>query len=315
MRFLSWRKGEYRFEEGEPWSTPTRLDLTPSEAVEQRLRQTPQPPGETGSDGESPPRVRWSANATPLAEVTLSTKESTLLDFLRSPTNQNLTASEIVARSPLSDAETIQILSKLLAAGVIEDKNAARGPGLSSTLAGARVPSASSWSAAPQSAPPQKLGRFVIEGTLGRGSMGAVLLAKDPAIDRVVAIKLIQTAGHLSSSQSEKYRERFYREASAAGQLLHPNIATVFDVGHTDDGTPFIVMEYVKGQTLREALETETFSVAETMRIARDVLDALRFAHAQGIVHRDVKPGNIMITPIGTPRSWTSGLPMSWARS
>ena len=127
--------------------------------------------------------------------------------------------------------------------------------------------------------------------------MGAVLLAKDPAIDRVVAIKLIQTAGHLSSSQSEKYRERFYREASAAGQLLHPNIATVFDVGHTDDGTPFIVMEYVKGQTLREALETETFSVAETMRIARDVLDALRFAHSQGIVHRDVKPGNIMITP------------------
>ena len=92
---LSWRKGEYRFEEGEPWSTPTRLDLTPSEAVEESLRQTPQPPGETASDGESPSRVRWSANATPLAEVTLSTKESTLLDFLRSPTDQNLTASEL----------------------------------------------------------------------------------------------------------------------------------------------------------------------------------------------------------------------------
>ena len=98
------------------------------------------------------------------------------------------------------------------------------------------MPSASSWSAAPQSAPPQKLGRFVIEGTLGRGSMGAVLLAKDPAIDRVVAIKLIQTAGHLSSSQSEKYRS-VYREASAAGQLLHPNIATVFESATPTTGT------------------------------------------------------------------------------
>jgi len=143
---------------------------------------------------------------------------------------------------------------------------------------------------------PRKLGRFEVDRMLGRGSMGAVLLAKDPAIDRVVAIKLVQTAAHLTVAQRDKYRDRFYREASAAGQLLHPAIATVFDVGHTDDGTPFLVMEYVKGETLRELLENGKPTLAESLRIARDVLEALSFAHAQGIVHRDVKPSNIMVT-------------------
>jgi serine/threonine protein kinase len=146
---------------------------------------------------------------------------------------------------------------------------------------------------------PKKLGRFEVDRLLGQGSMGAVLLAKDPAIDRVVAIKLVQTAAHLTASQRDKYRERFYREASAAGQLLHPAIATVFDVGHTDDGTPFLVMEHVKGETLGELLEKGKPTLAETLRIARDVLEALSFAHAQGIVHRDVKPSNIMVTSEG----------------
>jgi eukaryotic-like serine/threonine-protein kinase len=289
---LSGREGEYRFESGDivPTSASGQLDLDENEDGDE----------DEATVREIRPRwIRWAASASPLADLTLSTRESALLDFLRSPANQNLTPAEIVARSPLSDEETIQVLSRLLAAGVLED-GAPEIPGpsdFSSTLAGVNVPSESRWPAAPRPAPPQKLGRFVVERTLGRGSMGAVLLANDPAIDRVVAIKLIQTAGHLSTSQSEKYRERFYREASAAGQLLHPNIATVFDVGHTDDGTPFIVMEYVKGTTLREALETETFSVADTIQIARDLLEALRFAHSQGIVHRDVKPSNIMVTP------------------
>lgn len=295
---LSWREGEYRFEQGDPASTPVRLDLSPSDAVEESHRVSARLQEDEATTKEGRPRlIRWASNASPIEEATLSTKESALLDFLRSPSNQNLTAPEIVARSPLNDEETIQILSRLLAAGVLEDRETAPPTGSASTPGEVKAPAESSWTAAPQTGPPQKLGRFLVERTLGRGSMGAVLLAKDPAIDRVVAIKLIQTAGHLSSSQSEKYRERFYREASSAGQLLHPNIATVFDVGHTDDGTPFIVMEYVKGTTLSEALETQTFSVADTMQIARDLLEALRFAHSQGIVHRDVKPSNIMVTP------------------
>jgi len=127
--------------------------------------------------------------------------------------------------------------------------------------------------------------------------MGAVLLAQDPAIGRVVAIKLIQTAVHLPRSSQEKYKERFYQEASAAGQLTHPNIVTVFDVGHADDDTPFIVMQFVEGKTLSEILETEKLSLTQAFQIAHDVLEGLAFAHSQGIVHRDIKPGNIMVTP------------------
>jgi len=229
--------------------------------------------------------IRWAIHAPiHVRETTLSTRETALLDFLRAEANQNLTPSEIVSRSPLSDGETMYVLSSLIATGVLELRDRASGPG---------APEGQLFGGTPL---PKKLGRFEVDRLLGRGSMGAVLLTKDPAIDRVVAIKLVQMAAHLTASQRDKYHERFYREASAAGQLLHPAIATVFDVGHTDDGTPFLVMEYVKGETLRELLENEKPTLAETLRIARDVLEALSFAHGQGIVHRDVKPSNIMVT-------------------
>jgi len=230
-----------------------------------------------------------------IGETTLSTRETALLDFLRAEANQNLTPSEIASRSPLGNGETLHVLSSLIATGVLELRDVSSEPGAQAEPFGATPL-------------PKKLGRFAVDRLLGRGSMGAVFLAKDPAIDRVVAIKLVQTAEHLTPSQREKYRERFYREASAAGQLLHPAIATVFDVGHTDDGTPFLVMEYVKGETLRELLENRKPTLAETLRIARDVLEALGFAHAQGIVHRDVKPSNIMVTSEGRAKIMDFGI-------
>jgi serine/threonine-protein kinase len=281
---LSWPDGEIQFEETLDLGAQPRprLDLKPSDVV-------PEPPS-----AEMPTAlagvVRWVRNPpTPFAETTLSTRESALLDLLRAPSSQGLTPTQIVEKSPLDDEETLRVLSSLVAAGVIEvndpvDKVDGSGSALAPSLT-------------LSSGIPRKLGRFDVERPLGRGSMGAVLLARDPAIDRPVAIKLIQTAGHLSEAQLDKYRERFYREASAAGQLVHPAIATVFDVGHAEDGTPFIVMEYVKGSTLRELLEKERLPRDAAMRIARDVLGALSFAHSQGIVHRDVKPTNVMVTP------------------
>ncbi len=248
------------------------------------------PDGPSEDDLQSSDRViRWVSNPPiHIGETTLSTRETALLDFLRAEANQELTPSEIVSRSPLSDVDTLHVLSSLIATGVLELRDR-----VSAEEASSEALDAPSFGATPL---PKKLGRFEVDRMLGRGSMGAVLLAKDPAIDRVVAIKLVQTAAHLSVAQRDKYRERFYREASAAGQLLHPAIATVFDVGHTDDGTPFLVMEYVKGETLRELLESGKPTLAESLRIARDVLEALSFAHSQGIVHRDVKPSNIMVT-------------------
>jgi serine/threonine protein kinase len=257
------------------------------------------PVGPSEDDLQSSDRViRWVSNpAIHIGETTLSTRETALLDFLRAEANQELTPSEIVSRSPLNDVDTLHVLSSLIATGVLE---------LRDRVSKGATPQA--WDALGATPLPKKLGRFEVDRMLGRGSMGAVLLAKDPAIDRVVAIKLVQTAAHLSVAQRDKYRERFYREASAAGQLLHPAIATVFDVGHTDDGTPFLVMEYVKGETLRELLEKRKPALAESLRIARDVLEALSFAHAQGIVHRDVKPSNIMVTSEGRGKIMDFGI-------
>jgi serine/threonine-protein kinase len=260
------------------------------------------PVGPVGDELHSTDRViRWASHPPiHIGETTLSTRETALIDFLRAEANQDLTPSEILSRSPLSGGETMAVLSGLIATGVLE-----LGERSSAPEAKPEARDAQPFDPVPL---PKKLGRFEVDRLLGRGSMGAVLLAKDPAIDRVVAIKLVQTAAHLTASQRDKYRERFYREASAAGQLLHPAIATVFDVGHTDDGTPFLVMEYVKGETLRELLENGKPTLAETLRIARDVLEALGFAHAQGIVHRDVKPSNIMVTSEGRAKIMDFGI-------
>jgi serine/threonine protein kinase len=260
--------------------------------------------GPSEDDLQSSDRViRWVSNPpVHIGETTLSTRETALLDFLRAEANQELTPKEIVSRSPLSDVDTLHVLSSLIATGVLELRDRVSNAGAAATSGAFDTPF---FGATPL---PKKLGRFEVDRVLGRGSMGAVLLAKDPAIDRVVAIKLVQTASHLSVAQRDKYRDRFYREASAAGQLLHPAIATVFDVGHTDDGTPFLVMEYVKGETLRELLDKGKPTLPDSLRIARDVLEALSFAHAQGIVHRDVKPSNIMVTSEGRGKIMDFGI-------
>ena len=200
--------------------------------------------------------------------------------------------SDVLEMSTLSRDDTLEGLEALITAGIL---NVSTNPELRPDT----EPDPNRGAPTPlfPSGTPTKLGRFEVQRVLGRGSMGAVLLAQDPAIDRIVAIKLIQTAVHLPQSSQEKYRERFYREASAAGQLIHPNIVTVFDVGHADDDTPFIVMEFIEGKTLSEILETETLSHTRAFQIAHDVLDGLAFAHSQGIVHRDIKPGNIIVTP------------------
>jgi serine/threonine protein kinase len=155
---------------------------------------------------------------------------------------------------------------------------------------------------------PQALGRYVVEQAIGRGSMGAVLLARDPAIDRRVAVKLIQTSVQLTPPEWEKYKERFYREARAAGKLLHQGIVAIFDVGHTVEGIPFIVMEYVEGRTLAALAQDKELPLEQVLRLSRECLDALEYAHSQGVVHRDLKPANIMITAEGRPKIMDFGV-------
>jgi serine/threonine protein kinase len=133
-------------------------------------------------------------------------------------------------------------------------------------------------------------GRYRVERVLGHGGMALVLLARDGELDRPVAIKLL--AENLANDES--FRERFVREARVAARLAHPNIVQVFDVGK-DDGRPYIVMEYVDGDTLADAMRHQgKFAPEEVVDVALQVCGGLEHAHAAGLVHRDIKPGNLL---------------------
>ena len=151
----------------------------------------------------------------------------------------------------------------------------------------------------------QQLGRYEILAELGRGAMGAVFRARDPKIDRTVAIKTISVPG-ASTTDAEHYRQRFFREAQAAGRLSHPGIVTIYDVGEDEPShTPFIVMECVQGQSLAEVVAAEPSGLLAretSLELLSHIADALDYAHSQSIVHRDIKPANILVTAGGQPK-------------
>jgi len=141
----------------------------------------------------------------------------------------------------------------------------------------------------------QKIGRYEIIEEKGRGAMGAVYIARDPAMDRIVALKTIHSLA-LSGPQADEFRERFYQEARAAGGLSHPGIVTIFDVGD-QDGVPYLVMEFIEGRTLAEAAKNgQRFTFERVCEIGQQVAEALAYAHKHGVIHRDIKPANILLT-------------------
>jgi serine/threonine protein kinase len=145
---------------------------------------------------------------------------------------------------------------------------------------------------------PTVIGRYRVDGLLGRGAMGMVYLARDEAIERDVAIKTIHRE-LLERRDAEAWVARFRAEVRAAGRCLHPNIVTVFEYGETD-GVPYIVMECVEGRELRELIKAgERFSPANAASVLVQVLWALEHAHGQGVVHRDIKPANIILLADG----------------
>jgi hypothetical protein len=147
-------------------------------------------------------------------------------------------------------------------------------------------------------AEPQQIGRYRIEGTLGRGAMGSVYRAHDPEIDRPVAIKLVH-ADLLHGEERAAFIARFRREAQAAARCAHPNIVAVYDFA-LHDGNPFLAMEFVDGMSLAGARGPgERMAPAEACRIIVQVLAGLGAAHATGITHRDIKPANIMLARNG----------------
>jgi tRNA A-37 threonylcarbamoyl transferase component Bud32 len=146
-------------------------------------------------------------------------------------------------------------------------------------------------------------GRYAIESVLGQGGMAEVYLGTDQVLGRQIAVKILGS----QFSRDSSFVARFRREAQSAASLNHPNVVSVFDTG-SDDGTHFIVMEYVQGKTLSRLIRQGPLLPERAAEIAAAVARALGFAHSEGIVHRDVKPGNIMLTPSGDVKVMDFGI-------
>ena len=143
-----------------------------------------------------------------------------------------------------------------------------------------------------------RIGRYELLGELGHGAMGVVYKAQDPKIGRTVAIKTLTAAG-LRSSELEQYRARFLIEAKSAGRLNHPNVVAVHDVTDDEHGRPCLVLEFVEGTTLDRLVLEEHLPFSRLLELIIQTARALAYAHAHGIIHRDVKPANIMVTKAG----------------
>ena len=144
----------------------------------------------------------------------------------------------------------------------------------------------------------QKIGKYDVQDVLGKGGMGSVYRGFDPVISRQVAIKAISKAS-VGADDLKHIMQRFRHEAQAVGRLVHPRIVQIYDYGE-DDAVAYIVMELVNGKTLAQHLQQEvSYEIREVGEIIRQLLDGLGHAHAAGVIHRDVKPSNILINNDG----------------
>jgi non-specific serine/threonine protein kinase/serine/threonine-protein kinase len=149
----------------------------------------------------------------------------------------------------------------------------------------------------------QLLGRYELLALVGEGGMGEVYRARDPQLGREVAVKLVR-----SSLKTKELLRRFDNEGRILASLDHPNVARLYDLGTTEDGTPFIVMEYVEGVPVTDYASSRRLPVAERLKLFRKVCAAVHFAHQNLVIHRDIKPGNILVTPAGEPKLLDFGI-------
>lgn len=157
---------------------------------------------------------------------------------------------------------------------------------------------------------PKRLGRYEIQDEIGRGMMGVVYRALDPELGRTVALKTVQLAWAISAEDREGFEKRFMAEARTAAGLAHPGIVVVHDIGRdAESNTVFIAMEHLQGRTLAQAMSTDGgLEWREALRISARVAEALHHAHQAGVVHRDVKPANILIQVSGEPKIMDFGI-------
>jgi serine/threonine-protein kinase len=148
--------------------------------------------------------------------------------------------------------------------------------------------------------PRHTLGRYKILNSIGKGAVGTVYLGLDPRINRTTAIKTVRFADDMGTEELAVMKERFFREAESAGTLSHPRIVTIYDAGE-DGKIAYIAMEYLDGISLRAFTKKDRLlSMLKVVGIGADIAEALDYAHGKGVVHRDVKPANMMLSRDGT---------------
>ncbi len=147
---------------------------------------------------------------------------------------------------------------------------------------------------------PEKIGRYVVQQSLGCGAMGRVLLAIDPVLERKVAVKLLRQDLPVDADQRERLLERMRQEAKASARVSHPNIVALHDMGESADFGLYLVFEYLDGPSLHQAITHGPLPPSEVATLAREMGGALSFAHAAGVLHRDIKPENVIVTRTGS---------------
>src|SRR5258708_5440584 len=145
---------------------------------------------------------------------------------------------------------------------------------------------------------PMRFGRYQVEKLLGKGAMGAVYLARDTQLERLVALKIPKLSASVKGS--ERLLKRLKTEAMAAAQIDHPSVCPVFDSGDID-GIPYIAMQYIEGETLKDHLKSQAKTPQEAVEIIRQLAEGLAEAHSRKIYHRDLKPENIKLNRRGVP--------------
>ncbi len=311
--------GEFRFEEAEnPVAREEALEIPAEQVILDGVRRIADTALLRTLVGDSRATLRTtSSTALPVFKIKMTPNERGLLETTRA--RQTASAAELLSASGLSEVEALRAIYALISIGLleVEEKPVTLPlPTIQKSESAVEVaseppPAAEAPVAAAREVEsiPKRIGRFELQRLLARSSTGEVFRGRDPEIDRIVAIKVLDFTAALTPGALAKYLDSIHQEIDRARQLHHPAIVAVLETGQTEDGRPFLVTEYVQGTTLRDLLPSGPLAMKHALELAAQIADALAHAHSRGIVHRRLKPTNVLVTVDGRVKVKGFGLP------